>query len=800
MKARPILFMLMFFILLTGTRLAFTDPLPADDPGWPRVLKKNGKELTIYQPQIDSWPEYKNIHVRFAIAVKDVKSKKETFGVAELDAETVVDQSTRVVAVLPKTRELRFPNTTDAEAAGLRKVVDELKPFGQAMTISLDRILAYIDPAQQQLQAQVPLNLDPPKIFHSKKPAILVMILGEPQLQAVVKDKSELMFVVNTNWDIFYDTGEKRYYLLNQQSWLSTTDLVNGPWTSAEALPKGLSSLPEDDNWAEVRKNIPGTPDKNPPVVLVSKEAAELILTRGEPAYTPIPGTKLLRMSNTDAPVFLNSGDGNSYFLTAGRWFRAASLDGPWTSASNDLPADFAHIPENDPAAYVKASVPGTTEAKDAVLLASVPASTTMDINTPAKVEVIYNGQPSFQAIPSTTVQYATNTASAVFLVNNAYYCCEGGVWYTSPAAAGPWTYCLNVPAAIYAIPPTHPTHNVTYVTVQSTTPSTVIYTQTAGYSGEYVAANGVLMFGAGMIVGALLNDHYNDYYHYPVPYSYGCGARYSYAYGGYYRAAGAYGPYGGVGFGAAYNPNTGTYVRGATAYGPRGSVTTGRAYNPYTGARAAGTRVDTAYGSAGRGAAYNPSTGTAVRGGYRSNENGTVAGVQTNKGTGAVAWDTKNSQGAVVKGKQGNVYAGKDGNVYKRDSDGNWSSNSGSGWEDVNKPERGSNAQSQTRSSASQTDRAQQKQEVSQNRQGSAARANVQPQAQTRTAAGQSDRSVQRKQPSRDSQFSPRAGNMESQAQARSRGNQLSQSSRNSGSGAASRTGGGGRAGGGRR
>jgi len=106
------------------------------------------------------------------------------------------------------------------------------------------------------------------------------------------------------------------------------------------------------------------------------------------------------------------------------------------------------------------------------------------------------------------------------------------------------------------------------------------------------------------------------------------------------------YGPYGGAGYGAAYNPNTGTYARGATVYGPGGSASAGRAYNPYTGASAAGARVDTAYGSAGRGAAYNPSTGTAVRGGYRSNENGTVAGVQTNKGTGAVAWDTKNSQG----------------------------------------------------------------------------------------------------------------------------------------------------------
>jgi hypothetical protein len=43
------------------------------------------------------------------------------------------------------------------------------------------------------------------------------------------------------------------------------------------------------------------------------------------------------------------------------------------------VPADFARIPDNDPSAFVKASVPGTIEAKDAVLLASVPVTTVVD-------------------------------------------------------------------------------------------------------------------------------------------------------------------------------------------------------------------------------------------------------------------------------------------------------------------------------------------------------------------------------------------------------------------------------------
>ena len=77
-------------------------------------------------------------------------------------------------------------------------------PPRQAITVSLERVLAYLDPEQQKLQHAVSLDLDPPKIFHSEQPAILVMILGEPQLKPVIQGKTDLMFVTNTNWDILY--------------------------------------------------------------------------------------------------------------------------------------------------------------------------------------------------------------------------------------------------------------------------------------------------------------------------------------------------------------------------------------------------------------------------------------------------------------------------------------------------------------------------------------------------------------------------------------------------------------------
>ncbi len=709
MKLKIVLITLSLLLLVSGSSFGAATTSPPPDPGWPRVLKKNGNELTIYQPQVDSWNNYSDLVFRCAIAVKTAGTKERKYGIAEIETKTKTDHGNRTVVMIPQKRELRFPNLSDTEASTLRNLVNEIQPPVSAMTLSLDRLLAYLESDKQSQQQAVELNLDPPKIFHSAKPAILVIFLGEPQLQPVTPDNKELMFAVNTNWDVFYATGSQRYYLLNGDSWLTTTDAVKGRWVPATTLPPGLSSLPADENWADVRQHLPGRRETNPSVIFVSTEPAELILTKGAPNYATISKTKLMRMTNTDLPVFLHTGNKQYYLLVAGRWFRASTLDGPWAAASKDLPADFALIPDDDPAAFVKASVPGTSEANDAILLASVPQATEVDLTNPTPVEVSYNGEPKFAPIDSTTVQYASNTSDAVFLVDNSYYCCTQGIWYTSVAATGPWVYSTRVPAAIYAIPVSHPLHNVTYVTVANSTPTTVVYTQTAGYSGEYVASTGVLMFGAGMMVGAIIannNDYWYGPYRYPVPYSYGCGARYNYAYGGYYRGARvAYGPYGGAGAYAAYNPRTGTYSRGAYAYGPAGSAATRSAYNPYTGTRAHAGRVDTAYGSAGRAAAHNPRTGNAARGGYRSNDYGTVGGVQTNRGSGAVAWDTQNSQGAVAKGRNGNVYAGKDGNVYKRDSSGDWSSHSGNSWERSNNQQTRSsmNSQAQARSRGNQ-------------------------------------------------------------------------------------------------
>ena len=414
----------------------------------------------------------------------------------------------------------------------------------------------------------------------------------------------------------------------------------------------------------------------------------------GPPRYAPVPGTKLQRASNTESVIFLDSTDRRLYLLIAGRWFRADGLSGPWTPASQTLPAEFARIPDDDPSAFVKASVPGTLEAKDAVLMASIPRVTVASV-TNANLNIAYSGEPKFQMIGDTGVQYAVNSPAPVFLIDGIYYCCLEGCFFSSSNATGPWTVSSNVPAAIYTIPASHPLHYVTYVAVQNSTPEYVTYTQTGGYRGEYVAPTGVLMFGAGESTSdepieteSEPEEEYYYWYAYPAYYTYGVGAIYHYGYGGFYGASyHAYGPYGGLSVFAGYNAYTGAYLRSAGASGLYRSASITAAYRPESGAVLARSETVSPHHSAVRAAAYNPMTGEGAIGVKRSSQYGAAAAAKTTQGS-ALAWNTRQGQGVAAKNASGNVFAAADGTVHWKDGNGNWWHNSGSGWQNSLKPQ----------------------------------------------------------------------------------------------------------------
>jgi len=616
------------------------------DPGWPREKYQNGTRLIIYQPQVDDWKNFQELTWRMAISLTP-KSGKEVVGVVEMKGNTNIDNVAKVVIITnPQVTSTYFPSLDQATKEKMEQLFKSFVP--STVSISLHRLVSSVP--KQEAPAGVQLNNDPPAIFVGYRPSILLSVNGEPVLSEV--PNTNLKFVVNTQWPLFFDTGDSTYYLAAGRQWL-TTNSLDGQWSPTKKLPPDMSKVPQDKQWSALRKFIP-PPAKSggvTPDVFYSNKPAEIILFDGQPVYAQIPDTQLEYATNTNSVVFVFTPTQQFYYLTAGRWFSAMDLQGPWTYATPDLPADFGKIPLNSPASAILASVPGTDEAKDAVLLAQVPTTITVNQKgAAAKVKVEYTGDPKFEPIKGTSMAYATNTPDKVIKVGDVYYLCLQGVWFMSPNSQGAWTTCRSVPQEIYTIPPSSPVYNVTYVTQTANPDGTVTASYTAGYLGTFIlgaAMGAILADGSGYwgqpycyggfyypYPATYCGAYYGGYgYHYPTPY-------YDSATGAYGWKQTAYGPYGSATRGAGYNPYTGTYARGASVSTPYGSRSAAQAYNPYTG-----TYAQTRQGSSPNaqwGSSYVSRGNQSATMGHYSTANGTVAGAQGLQGGKVAASSTK--------------------------------------------------------------------------------------------------------------------------------------------------------------
>ncbi|MGE5359278.1 MAG: hypothetical protein ACM3NQ_09685 [Bacteroidales bacterium] len=663
---------------------------PVADIGWPRAYQTAaGSRFTVYQPQIAEWANQQHMVAYAAVSLEQPSQAKPALGTVKLEANTKVALDVRVVSFSDMSiTESNFPTLPKEK---VREVVDELIrgiPTDDRV-ISLDRVLASVDKSTIKPKNVDGVKADPPNIFFSKTPAILVNIDGDP-IWSPIKD-NDLKYAVNTNWDLFQHTPTNTYYLLHDGSWLMTTDLKSG-WVAVDKLPESFKKLPKDENWKETSAAVPGKKldAKKAPRVFVSTTPAEMILLTGEPSYLVVGKTSLLWINNTESDLFRLGKTGPVYYLVAGRWFSAPDFTGPWTFATLQLPADFQKIPLEHPRSRVLAAVPGTQQAAEAVLLAQVPQTARVNKKEVKAPDVAYQGDPKFQPVEKTSLEYAVNTDKDIIKMGDLYYMCFQGVWFMSKSASGPWEVCSSVPKEIYSIPASSPVHNVTYVTVveDNSNDEWVTFAAVAAYTGVMIAW-GCCVWGSGYYHPPYWGWGGGYPYYYPHYPTYGYGASYNPWTGAYSRSAVAYGPYGGAGATARYNPRTGTYSRGAVAYGPYGARGAASAYNPRTGTSAATRQGSNVYGSWGS-TAVQRGDSWAQTSRVTNNRTGTTTRVTQGSGGGAAV--TRNTPGpgggGVVRTGSGDVYAGRDGNVYRNDG-GSWQKYDNGGWNNVNPPDR---------------------------------------------------------------------------------------------------------------
>lgn len=233
----------------------------------------------------------------------------------------------------------------------------------------------------------------------------------------------------------------------------------------------------------------------------------------------------------------------------------------------------------------------------------------------------------------------------------------------------------------------------------------------TPGYSTGAMVATGLLAFGAGIAVGAAINNsccgwgysYWNCNWHGGAV-VYGGGAYYGNNawHGGYYgSSATAYGPNGVARAANGYNPSTGTYARGGSVSTPYGSAAAGQAYNPNTGAYAATRQNSNAYGNSG--SSVVSKNGNTAYTQHQTTANGSVGTVQTSQGGRGVAGTDANGSFAAGQAANGNKYATANGNQYRNTGSG-WQKNTDGNWNNVQKPANTANGFGQrenTRSSA---------------------------------------------------------------------------------------------------
>ena len=506
--------------LILACVLAIAPLTYADE--WPREIASTQGLITMYQPQIDSYAG-NSMTARTALSITPEGQTEPMFGAIWFDCHVLTDRPSRTVKVQDlNVKQIKFPNRTKAETASISDAIEKEIPSWD-LTFSLDELLESLETAQKEKENARDIDVASPTIIVMDHPAVLILIDGDPILTAI--EGTHLRRVANTPYFIVEDGSSGTLYLRGGNVWYASRT-IKGPWEPTSIPPQDVVTLSEqsksDDTTDQEAAQAPSVSGSGKiPEIVVSTVPAELIASDGPLQFSPIAGTDLLYASNTPSKLFVEITSQQRYVLISGRWYTAKTLNGPWTYVSSDkLPADFAKIPPGSDRDEVLASVAGTIPAKEAILDAQIPQTAEVS-RTEATSQVDYDGDPQFDPIENTGMEYAVNTSTPVILTGGRYYACDNGVWFEGATPRGPWGVCVAVPSVIYTIPPRCPVYYVRYVRVYSYTPNVVYVGYTSGYTGCYVY-NHTVVYGTGYVYRPWYRHEY-----YPRPWTWGFGVHY---------------------------------------------------------------------------------------------------------------------------------------------------------------------------------------------------------------------------------------------------------------------------------
>ena len=512
-----------YIMILFFTTLIINTIAKAGQNTWPKEIPlDNGGKIVIYQPQ----PESLNgvvLSARAAVSIATTADADQTFGSIWFDATLQTDKDSHT-GTLERLyiKEAKFPAIKDpAQLKRYTSLLQNEIPKWD-LQFSLDQLLTSVQKTKQLNEPN--LKNEAPNVIYRDRASTLVVIDGQPKLQA--DKQSGLQKVVNTPSTIVFNPDNSLYYLYGGGIWYSSRNVLNG-WTYTTNLPERIQKLD-----AQIKQQVAKDADANknqdnpstPAEVIVSTEPAELIQTEGAPTYQTIEGTSILYVDNSLNDIFKDINTQQNYILLSGRWYTSISLKGGWAYVpAEQLPADFAKIPEGNEKDGVLSSIAGTKAANEALMDAQIPQTAKIDRRT-ATTNVTYDGSPMFKHIEGTNLSVAENSSITVMKsnVNGMYYAVDNGIWYISNSPDGPWQVSTDRPSDVDNIPADNIAYNTKYVYVYDYSDDYEYTGYTPGYLGCYT-------YGPTVVWGTGWHYHpWYRHYYYPRPYTWGFGMTYN--------------------------------------------------------------------------------------------------------------------------------------------------------------------------------------------------------------------------------------------------------------------------------
>ena len=194
------------------------------------------------------------------------------------------------------------------------------------------------------------ISISPAEIIQSSGAASFASIAG-----------TNLLYVSNSEDDIFKNINDQKYYVLIAGRWYVAPKL-EGEWTfiASDKLPDDFNKIPEGSDKDNVLASVAGTDASKEAVMdaqipqtakVDRKTATCTVKYDGTPKFEKIEGTSLELAVNTSSTV-VKSGV-KYYCVETGIWFVADKPEGPW-KVSDERPKDVEKIPASSPAYNVQ--------------------------------------------------------------------------------------------------------------------------------------------------------------------------------------------------------------------------------------------------------------------------------------------------------------------------------------------------------------------------------------------------------------------------------------------------------------